>query len=83
MQHIEELTVFCKNVTFLREKHQLSKKDMAQRLHMSRYTLNRIERGIVSERMGTNVLFYIYQNFGVLPGILPGRILTSEDEQQG
>lgn len=63
----EQISVFCNNVKFLRKKHGLSKKEMAKRLHIGVRMLSKLESGIVSDRLGADILVWIHMEFGILP----------------
>lgn len=60
-----DFSIFCANVRKLREKHNLTKKEMANKLNISTYMLEQIEKGIVSRRVSPLLLVSIYQSFGV------------------
>lgn len=62
-----EFAIFQNNIKFLRKKENLSKKDMAKLLQISVNSLNKIESGIMPERLGIGIVFRIQQVFGVLP----------------
>ena len=71
MEHLPEndteFVIFQNNIKFLRKKENLSKKDMAKLLQISVNSLNKIESGIMPERLGIGIVFRIQQVFGVLP----------------
>ena len=62
-----ETKIFLYNVAWLRRKHGLSKKDMAKILGISTATRNKIEKGEMPPRMSVEIVFNIYEYFGVLP----------------
>ena len=66
----KELAAFCRSIKALRETHGLTKRRMAELLHISVKTLNLLESGICPPRLKATVFVYIYQNFGVLPSDL-------------
>ena len=63
----EELKNFCANVVKLRERNNLSKKEMAKILKIGTKSLTAIESGIVPMRLGTGVIFRIHHIFGIKP----------------
>ena len=67
MTNSKKLTLFCKNVRFLRKHHNLSQKEMAKRLHIGVYSLKKIENDIIPPRLGFDILFYFYPNFSISP----------------
>lgn len=71
-----DLDIFCENIKWLRAKHNLSKQKMAQMLHISVRTLNRIEQGEVPPRISVDPLYWIYDHFGILPSEILGRHLN-------
>ena len=64
-REIDELEVFCKNVYFLRKKNGLTQREMAKLLNISVYSLGRIEKGIVPENLGCEMLFHLTVKFHV------------------
>ena len=52
------------NITFLRKHHNLSKKKMARLLHIGIPTLNKIEIGVLPDRLSAEVLVYLANYFG-------------------
>ena len=71
-----ELQILCKNIRYLREKHNLSRKEMAGRLHIGVGSLKKMEEGEVPPRMGVEILFHIYRCFGIKPCEIVSRELT-------
>ncbi len=63
----QELGIFCENVKRLRQREGLSKKEMAKKLGIGVKSLTLIESGIVSKRLGANVLLNILNNFNIYP----------------
>ncbi len=61
----QEIENFAHNVRFLREKHNLSKTEMADILGISFNSLNKIETGQIPKRLSVGVVFRIEQYFGV------------------
>jgi len=59
----DECAVFCENIRLLRQKHNLSKKDMAKILEISVHSLSMIERGILPTKLSCEVLFCILDYF--------------------
>ena len=70
MKHTEELANFCENVKKLRKKYQLTKKQMANILHIGIKSLSAIEKGIIPRRLRVDVLIYIHDYFGISPHLM-------------
>ena len=66
-QNSEEIMIFCQNIKRLREKNELSKKEMADILEIGLTSLVKIEHGIVPPRMGADVIFKTSQYFKIKP----------------
>ena len=62
-----EVHLFCENVKALRQRENLSKKEMAKRLGIGVGSLTQLERGTLPPRLRCNVLLKIYNCFGVSP----------------
>ncbi|MBQ7897107.1 MAG: helix-turn-helix transcriptional regulator [Clostridia bacterium] len=71
----EEILNFCRNVKFLRENNNLSKKEMAKILGIGIGRLTKVEKGEIPERMSANVIINICNYFDVLPNKLFEKIL--------
>lgn len=59
------IEIFLHNVIWLRKHYGLSKKEMAKKLGISVWMLNKIEKGELPPRLAIDVLFCIYKEFGV------------------
>ena len=59
------INTFLKNIIWLRKYYGLTKKEMAGKLGIGVWTLNRIEKGELPPRLNIDVLFYIYKEFGI------------------
>lgn len=57
MERDKQLAIFCKNLRYLRQKHGLSKRNMANILGIGVNTLTSLEQGIASPRLGSSVLY--------------------------
>ena len=57
---------FGHNFLLLRQEHHLTQKQMAEKLNISLYAVQKIERGTPPLRLGAYVLINIYLSFGVL-----------------
>lgn len=64
---IDELTIFTKNIIYLRNKNNLSKKEMAKLIGIGTGSLNKLEKGEIPERMSVEVVFEICNAFGLHP----------------
>lgn len=67
MKPHKELENFCRNILSLRKLHNLSQKQMAEKLHIGVESLKKIEAGQVPPRLRIDVLFYIQKHFGYTP----------------
>ena len=67
MQTNNEIQVLCENIKLIRTTLGLSKKEMAQKIRISVYSLNKLERGIIPPRLPCDFLIYIHWEFGVTP----------------
>lgn len=62
-----QLLNMCNNIKFLRKKHNLTKKAMAERLKISTRSLSMLEKGIIPSRLSCAFLFYVFNEFDVPP----------------
>lgn len=62
-----EIKNFMRNIRFLRETNKLSKRKMAEILKISVKSLNKIEDGESMPDISVDVVFNIYDYFGILP----------------
>ena len=53
----DEIVVLCRNISWLRKKHGLSKRKMAEILGVGVKALSLIEQGILPSRVGCDMLF--------------------------
>ena len=53
------------NVLYLRETHNITKKEMAKILGIGIKSLNKIERGLLPPKLSVRVLFRIRDRFGI------------------
>ena len=65
-----QIQIFLHNLAWLRKKHNLSKADMAKKLKIGLYTLNKIEAGILPPRLGCRILEAVYYSFSVYDSFL-------------
>ena len=61
-QHLQN---FIHNVNTLREQNRLTRRQMADILHITPYMLRKLERGEISSRLYIDFLFYLRAHFGV------------------
>lgn len=59
------IDIFLHNIVWLRKHHGLSKKEMANRLGIGLWSLNKIEKGELPPRLYCDVIFAVYRNFGI------------------
>ena len=57
--------IVCENITHIRQTHNLSKTEMAQRLHICIASLNKIERGELPPRTTLDLFDRIEEEFGL------------------
>lgn len=62
-----ELKALTQNITNLRQKNKLTKKEMAKLLGISIYSLNKIEEDILPHKITIDILIKINSNFGISP----------------
>ena len=63
----DQLQNVCANIRYLRVKRGLSRTAMARRLHISMKTLDSIEAGVMPNKCGINLFFYIHREFSITP----------------
>ena len=63
----EECLVFLRNIAYLRKKNGLSKKEMANLLGISVYSITKIENGIFPKNLKAEVIYNIYKKFKIKP----------------
>ena len=61
---------FCENVKYLRAKYKLTKKEMSNILGISVRSLNLIEQEIIPPRLRCDIIFNLYDKFGITPSTL-------------
>ncbi len=77
----DELKNLCDNVVFLRQKNKLSKRFMAQKLHISIKTLTHIENGVIPKRLSVEFLFRIYDEFHISPKDMVSTLISTKNTQ--
>ena len=58
-----DIQILLHNIAFLRKHHNLSKKEMAQLLHIGIGSLNKIESGVLPERLSAEILVHLANHF--------------------
>jgi len=66
-QNCKQIIVFCQNVKMLRERNELSKKEMAKILGIGTVGLAKIEQGIIPSRAGVDAIFKLAQYCKIKP----------------
>ncbi|MBE6936481.1 MAG: helix-turn-helix transcriptional regulator [Ruminococcaceae bacterium] len=61
----QELATFCYNVALLRRYFHLTQKEMADALEISVYSLRKLERGMITEKITLDLVYYLNVRFGV------------------
>lgn len=64
----KQALIFGQNIRILRKKNKLSQAEMAKCLEIGIKTLSSLERGEIPPRLSCDILFRIYNKFGVYPG---------------
>lgn len=59
--------IFMYNVAWLRKHHGLTKREMANIMHIGTESLNKLENGLLPPRMSIEVFFFIQDHFGISP----------------
>lgn len=70
-----DIQILLHNVAFLRKHHNLSKKKMAQLLHIGIGSLNKIESGVLPERLSAEILVHLANHFNYTTAELLSRWL--------
>ena len=68
-QTMQEYEIFCRNVTWLRKRYGLSKKQMAKIMGIGIGGVTKLEQGSVPPRMRVDVIISIYRYFGIHPSV--------------
>ncbi len=63
----DEIDNFMNSIAYLRKKNWFSKKEMANVLNISIYSLNRIERGELPEKLSVEIVFNLQKHFKISP----------------
>lgn len=67
MENRREVIIFLENIKRLREEKGYSKREMAKRLKISIYSINKIESGELPPRLSIDVLDNIEKEFKIHP----------------
>ncbi len=67
MNNILDIAIFCEKMRKLRKIKRYSKVNMAKILRIGVKTLSLIEHGSIPKNLKCNILFEIYDNFGITP----------------
>lgn len=65
MENRNELQIFMKNVKCLRRYYGLSKKEMADIMNVSVYTINKIEKEEFPPKLSVTAIFDLQNYFGI------------------
>lgn len=63
----KQIQILCENIAFLRKENHLSKKEMATILNIGVQSLTKLENGELPPRLRVDVIFHIYDRFGIHP----------------
>lgn len=67
-----QLQNFTYNVKFIRKSNNLSKKEMADILNVSIYSLNKLEKGNIPKNLPVDIIFAVMHHFKLSPAQLFG-----------
>ena len=59
------IDIFLHNIVWLRKHYGLSKNEMAKRLGIGLWSLNKIEKGELPPRLHCDIIFTVYHVFGI------------------
>ena len=59
------IDTFLHNIAWLRKQHGLSKTEMAKRLEIGLWSMNKIEKGELPPRLHCDIIFAVHRNFGI------------------
>ena len=59
------IEIFLRLIVWLRKHYNLSKKEMAKKLGISIWMLNKIEKGELPVGLRIDILFCVYKEFGI------------------
>lgn len=76
------IDTFLHNITWLRKHYGLSKKEMAKRLEIGLFTLNKIEKGELPPRLTCDIIFCVHKKFGIGMAEVLSRRLGDEEESE-
>lgn len=62
-EKLSELEIFAENVRFLRMHYRYTKKAMAEIMGIGVATLNKLENGIIPERIGVSCIYSVSKHF--------------------
>lgn len=62
-----EIIIFCKNISYLRKKNNLSKTEMCKTIKIGLKSLNLIEIGIIPPKISCEIIFNISKAFHIEP----------------
>ncbi len=65
MKNKNEAQIFMKNVKSLRRYYGLSKKEMAEIMNVSVYTINKIEKENLPPKLSVTAIFDLQEYFGI------------------
>ncbi len=63
----QEILFFCKNIKYLREKHDLEKQEMADICGVDIPSLEKIEKGILPDLISIDIVINLYRHFNISP----------------
>lgn len=76
----KQIQILCENIAFLRKENHLSKKEMAAILGICVQSLTKLENGELPPRLRADIIFYIYDRFGILPQALISQVLGAKQD---
>ncbi len=67
MQQLTEIDIFCKNTINLMQKNNLTPKQMMQIMKIGKTSFEKLQKGVLSNRITVETLFILCQRFNVTP----------------
>ncbi len=77
----KEFLILCQNIKQIRKVYKLTQKEMAQICGTSIYYIQKLEHDILPERFGIDILFNIYDYFGITPAQMFKSVINSQPSE--
>ena len=66
-QQKQYIKTICSNFQYLRKTYRMTQFTMAKLLHISTYSLRKLEHGQIPPRLNMKIVYRIYDVFGISP----------------